>query len=213
LRKAFCDFPKFWIFTGHLSAVLSAGILLPDFADFVPKIVMNLRPYFSLRLAAVCAAVFVGIGLSGCQSPESDDVVIVETPEPVDVGGSYNKDGVAPFGMAQRLPKPVGDAAASAEDSAASDAVLTLADQNELFAVHCTACHGRDGLGVEPLGVTLVGSPFIQKSSNEELLAMLKVGRQPDSPDSVKGRVMPGFAWMTDEQLGEIVVFLKAQNP
>ena len=196
-----------------MSAVFCVGVPLPSFVSLLPKIVMNLRPYLSLRGAVILAAIFVGIGLSGCQSPEPDDVVVVETPETVDVGGSYNKDGVAPFGMVQRLPKPVDGAAAPDDGNAASDTVVMLADQNEMFSVHCTACHGRDGLGVEPLGVTLVGSPFIQSSSNAELVAMLKVGRQPDSPDSVKGRVMPGFAWMTDDQLSEIVVFLKAQNP
>ena len=187
--------------------------MLPSFENPLPKISMNLRRYLSLRIAAVLAAVVVGIGLLGCEAPDSVDADTTEAPKAVDVGGSYNKEGVAPFGMVQRLPKPLDGAAASDAGSAERAGAVMLADQNEMFAVHCTACHGRDGLGVEPLGVTLVGSPFIQSSSNEQLIAMLKVGRLPDSPDSVKGRVMPGFAWMSDEQLTEIAAFLKTQNP
>jgi mono/diheme cytochrome c family protein len=205
--------PETMVFILHLSVVFRAGILLLSFENSLPKISMNLRHYLVLRMAAVLAAVLVGIGLVGCETPESNDVDTTEAPKAVDVGGSYNKDGVAPFGMVQRLPKQLDDAAASAADNAVSGSAATLADQNALFEVHCTACHGRDGLGVEPLGVTLVGSPFIMQSSNEQLIAMLKVGRLPDSPDSVKGRVMPGFAWMTDEQLTEIAAFLKTQNP
>jgi|GEM_PF-2152912 len=178
---------------------------------------MNLRRYLVLGAAVMVAVVAIGLWVIQGQgymnvatrAPASKPPVGIQADKAVD-GGSYNKGGVAPFGMAQRLPKPVEGVSASADAPAAA---VMLADQNALFAVHCTACHGRDGLGVEPLGVTLVGSSFINRSSNEELIAMLKVGRMPDSPDSVKGRVMPGFAWMTDEQLTDIAGFLKVQNP
>jgi len=125
-------------------------------------------------------------------------------------GGSYNKDGVAPFGMTSKKPVEVPELAAEAPAEAAVAA--SLADENALFGVHCASCHGPDGKGVEPLGVTLVGSAFIQSKSQDELVAMLKVGRMPGDPDSVKQRVMPGFNWMTDEQLNEIAAFLKSKN-
>ena len=187
---------------------------------------MNLKRYLRLFITAIFA-VAVGMGIWGCEAPDYIDAIQSETTDSTavsdsaaaahktnDVGGSYGKNGVAPFGMAQRLPKQIDvERIAGMESSAVSSTTVLLADQNALFAVHCVACHGADGLGVEPLGVTLVGSPFVSSKSTEELIAMLKVGRLPDSMDSVKGRVMPGFAWMSDEQLTDLAVLLKAQNP
>ncbi len=220
--------PETLIFILHLSVILCTGILLLSFVNSLPKISMNLKRHLVLGAAAMVAA-FVGMGLWGVRAPGYIDVADAAQAEPEriqlaavapfgmqarkarDVGGTYNKEGVAPFGMVQRLPKPV-DGAAPAEEAAMASAGM-LADQNALFGVHCVACHGQDGLGVEPLGVTLVGSAFIKRKSQDELVAMLKVGRTPDSPDTVKGRVMPGFAWMSDDQLNELAAFLKSQNP
>ena len=184
----------------------------------LPKISMNLRRYLGLGVIAIAV---VSIGLWSTQSPDYIDVAVVEADATDDmpllqnnsVGGTYNKDGVAPFGMAQRLPKQLDGVAVVAVVAEEPGVEVVMADQNALFGVHCVACHGRDGLGVEPLGVGLVDSSFVQSKSTAELVEMLKVGRMPDSADSVKGRVMPGFAWMGDDQLTEMAVFLKAQNP
>jgi mono/diheme cytochrome c family protein len=184
----------------------------------LPKISMNLRRYLGLGVIAIAVVI---IGLWSIQSPDYTDAAMVEADAVDDthplkdssVGGSYNKDGVAPFGMVQRLPKQLDGVAVVAVAAEAPGVEVVMADQNALFGVHCVACHGRDGLGVEPLGVGLVDSSFVQSKSTAELVEMLKVGRMPDSADSVKGRVMPGFAWMGDDQLTELAVFLQAQNP
>jgi mono/diheme cytochrome c family protein len=188
------------------------------FVKSPPRMFMNLRRY--LGFGAIAIAVVI-IGLWSIQSPDYTDAALVEADAVDDthplkdssVGGSYNKDGVAPFGMVQRLPKQLDGVAVVAVAAEAPGVEVVMADQNALFGVHCVACHGRDGLGIEPLGIGLVDSPFVQSKSTAELVEMLKVGRMPDSVDSVKGRVMPGFAWMGDDQLTEMAVFLKAQNP
>lgn len=188
------------------------------FVKSPPRMFMNLRRYLGFGAIAI---VVVIIGLWSIQSPDYTDAALVEADAVDDthplkdssVGGSYNKDGVAPFGMVQRLPKQLDGVAVVAVAAEAPGVEVVMADQNALFGVHCVACHGRDGLGVEPLGVGLVDSSFVQSKSTAELVEMLKVGRMPDSADSVKGRVMPGFAWMGDDQLTELAVFLQAQNP
>jgi len=178
----------------------------------------NTQQVFPAFRVALLAA--VALAVAACQPKEAGQEEAVDAapaesaahgsaPVTTDVGGSYNPDGVAPFGMASRQPKPVADAATEAPEAAATE---SLAAQNQLFGVHCQSCHGADGKGIEPLGVTLVGSTYVQSKTEAELVAMLKVGRMPGDPDSVKGRVMPGFAWMTDEQLNELAGFLKAQN-
>ncbi len=80
---------------------------------------MNLKRYLRLGVAAIVVAA-LGIGVSGCQPPDNVDVeqsgaaqpesaqldaVAMQSRERNKVGGSYGKNGVAPFGMAQRLPK------------------------------------------------------------------------------------------------------------
>ena len=59
------------------------------------------------------------------------------------------------------------------------------------------------------LGVSLIDSELVAASSEAELTEFLKVGRLPDSPDSVTGIPMPAFDWMTAEQLDEIVSYVK----
>ncbi|MGI9309117.1 MAG: c-type cytochrome [Gammaproteobacteria bacterium] len=109
---------------------------------------------------------------------------------------------VAPFGMAERKPVPVADAPGTAELAQASA-------ESPLYAVHCIACHGGDGKGVEALGVSLVDSELVAGSSDAEIIAFLKVGRMPDDAATITGRPMPAFAWMTDEDLDQLAGHLK----
>lgn len=123
---------------------------------------------------------------------------------------SVDADGnVAPFGFASREPVPVppaegGDAAPAAEETMAAAATSAL------YGTHCVACHGMDAGGVEGLGLSLVDSQLVASSDELALAEFLKVGRLPDSPDSVTGVPMPAFAWMNDEQLAEITGYLKS---
>ena len=75
---------------------------------------MNLKRYLRLFITAIFA-VAVGMGIWGCEAPDNIDAIQSETTDSTavsdsaaaahktnDVGGSYGKNGVAPFGMAQR---------------------------------------------------------------------------------------------------------------
>lgn len=86
------------------------------------------------------------------------------------------------------------------------------ADESPEFDQYCIACHGPDGRGEDNLGIDLVASAFVKKSSAEELVAFLKVGRFPDDPASLTGRPMPGFSWVSDSELAALASFLKARS-
>lgn len=155
---------------------------------------------------------FLLLVLAGCEQPATESEQ-AETAPPnesaapavsEDTVTSIDADGnVAPFGMASRQPVPVPEpepVAAAAESAGASSG---------LYSVHCVACHGADAKGVQGLGLNLVESQLVASSSEEELAAFLKAGRAADSPDSVSKVPMPGFAWMSDDDLAEITGYLK----
>ena len=80
-----------------------------------------------------------------------------------------------------------------------------------LYNVHCSACHGLTGEGVEGLGVDLVASEFVAGSDPGELIVFLQEGRMPDADASLTGRPMPSFAWMGDDELHDLVVFMQGR--
>ena len=92
--------------------------------------------------------------------------------------------------------------AACAVDATPSD------DGATLYSRQCIACHGAERQGVDGLGVTLVGSELVMSSDADELVAFLKVGRMPNDPASLTGGVMPGFSWMPEADLRQIVEYL-----
>jgi disulfide bond formation protein DsbB len=94
-------------------------------------------------------------------------------------------------------PAPVAAAVASASNSA-------------VYVTQCSACHGADAKGVTGLGLDLTASQLVAESSPAEIVAFLKVGRLPGSPDSVTDVPMPAFAWMAPADLDEISAYLQS---
>ena len=129
-------------------------------------------------------------------APASDDGIVREV-------ASIDADGnVAPFGMAARKPVPI-------EDPPDAQPAAQAAGNSQVYATQCAACHGVDAQGVEGLGLTLAGSDFVGRNSEEQLVAFLKAGRALDDPDNVTGVPMPAFAWMDDAQLQEVSAYVK----
>lgn len=85
------------------------------------------------------------------------------------------------------------------------------ADGNAAYNQHCLVCHGADLKGVANLGVDLAGSGFVSGKSVDELTEFLKVGRMPGDPETVSNGAMPGFAWVSEDELRGIAEFLKSQ--
>ncbi len=66
---------------------------------------------------------------------------------------------------------------------------------DELFARHCSSCHGNDGMG--GVGVPIALPAFINSVSNEYLEKTIRHGRP--------GRIMPAFESLSDAQVKAIV--------
>ena len=77
------------------------------------------------------------------------------------------------------------------------------------FRSHCLVCHGPDGRGIQGLGVSLADSAYVASQSVEDLVAFLQVGRMPGDPGSISGQPMPGFAWVSDEELTAVATYVK----
>ncbi|MCP4001927.1 MAG: cytochrome c [Gammaproteobacteria bacterium] len=145
--------------------------------------------------------------LMACEQPlpESDTVVDIKqlTESNSNQQASIDAEGnIAPFGFASKQPVALGELVIA---EPVTEATATLA----LYNVNCAGCHGGDAAGVQGLGLNLLDSELIAGSSQTDLVAFLKVGRLPDSPDSVTGVPMPSFAWMSDADIAEISAYLK----
>ncbi len=66
---------------------------------------------------------------------------------------------------------------------------------DELYATHCSSCHGIDGKG--GVGVPIALPSFLNSVSNEYLKKTIRHGRL--------GRIMPAFNGLSDAQVGAIV--------
>jgi putative membrane-bound dehydrogenase-like protein len=82
-----------------------------------------------------------------------------------------------------------------------------------LFRTICAGCHGTDARGVVHLGKSLVGTPFVTATSDEELRAFIRSGRGVHDPANTTGVEMPpsgGFGALTDRQLGSLIAFIRS---
>lgn len=80
-----------------------------------------------------------------------------------------------------------------------------------VFQTNCTSCHGPQGLGAQGLGPNLAASMLVKSSSVSELTEFLRDGRPADAADNKTGIAMPGFSWMTEEQLAQVVAYLQSK--
>lgn len=89
-----------------------------------------------------------------------------------------------------------------------------IARGEQLYLQSCAACHGLDGMGVANLGNQLRGSDFLASNTDEQLLAMIRAGRELNDPANTSGLVMPpsgGRPDLSDADILAIIQFLRAQ--
>jgi mono/diheme cytochrome c family protein len=79
----------------------------------------------------------------------------------------------------------------------------------QTFIDNCAACHGEDARGVKDQGADLIASALVKGSSDATLMEFLKMGRQPDAPDSTMKLLMPAFDYLTDEDLAEVIAYVR----
>jgi disulfide bond formation protein DsbB len=76
-----------------------------------------------------------------------------------------------------------------------------------IFAQSCAGCHGPANAGLQ-----LMRPEYIKAKSDLELMAMIRAGRNANSPDNYTGAAMPangGRMTMADDELLAIVKYLK----
>ena len=84
----------------------------------------------------------------------------------------------------------------------------------QIYLQSCAACHGLDGMGVENLGNQLRASEFLASNSDEQLLAMIRAGRELNDPANTSGLVMPpsgGRPDLSDADILAIIQYLRAE--
>jgi len=170
----------------------------------IATVKQNLFPQIFVSVVAM-------LMLAGCGQPASDAVepAVIDSSAPAATANngqlaSIDADGnIAPFGMASKQPVPVEE-----------PEVLVVQEQpgavSAVYATNCAACHGADATGVQGLGLNLVESDLVAKSSAEELVVFIANGRLPDAPDSVTGVPMPAFAWMKAGDVAEVANYIKS---
>ncbi len=96
-----------------------------------------------------------------------------------------------------------GDGEAAAGDASAG---------KETFTESCSSCHGQDAKGAPNLGKDLTTSAFVADQTDDELVAVIKVGRDTSDPANTTGVAMPpkgGNPALTDEQLTDVVAYIR----
>lgn len=94
----------------------------------------------------------------------------------------------------------------------ASTTISTATERGASLYTTCAGCHGASGEGVSGLGVSLTNNDFVERLSDDELVAFIKVGRAADDPENKTGQVMPpwgGNPSLTESDLHDLVAFLR----
>lgn len=118
----------------------------------------------------------------------------------------------ATFGLMLTMdPEVSPDPVAAAAERLGVDRFSLLAG-GEVFQTSCATCHGPEGQGVPRLGKPLKNSAFVQSSTDEELLAVIRDGRGPADPGNTTGMLMPprgANPRLSDARLIDVVGYLR----
>jgi len=191
--------PEVLVFILHIGILLCSSILIITFVNSIPKVKLMLTKQMTTALMAVLVSIISMASYSLNAPGVIDDEELEEINKPI--------VSVQAFGMSSRQYET--------EDQ--SDFIVApvrneKSMSNEKYNARCGFCHGADLNGIEGLGATLKNSVFLQSMSTDETIEFLKVGRMPNSEDSISGGVMPGFNWLETSELEEITNFIKSNN-
>jgi mono/diheme cytochrome c family protein len=82
----------------------------------------------------------------------------------------------------------------------------------QIFMTTCATCHGTDGTGVKGLGKGLIGSEYVGKASDDQLVQMIMKGRDAKDPLNSTGVAMPpngGNAALGEKDLHDVVAYVR----
>ncbi|MBC8310593.1 MAG: cytochrome c [Planctomycetes bacterium] len=90
---------------------------------------------------------------------------------------------------------------------------VSVASGTSLWKTSCASCHGADAKGLPELSPNLIGSEFIAKSSDEELVEYITIGRKAEDPNSVMNLEMPpkgGNPMLKENDMLSIVAYIRS---
>ncbi len=86
---------------------------------------------------------------------------------------------------------------------------MAIAKGNVKFMGTCKACHGADAKGLPNLGRDLTISEFVKSKTDEELLAFIIEGREPEG-EFAEMPPRGGNAALSDDDLRNIIAFVRS---
>jgi heme/copper-type cytochrome/quinol oxidase subunit 3 len=157
----------------------------------------------ALAHAGRTGAARVLLGLALVAGATTLAVRVLEYPSTSRQAGFLPRVEAAPVRNAAKVGSVATASALAAPDPAHGRAV---------FLKTCAACHAPDGSGVKGQGANLRESAFIKGKTDDQLLAFVKVGRQPFDPETKLHLSMPargGNPALTDQDLFDAIANLR----
>ena len=167
---------------------------LPN-VNTLSRLVMILRRRCGIAIGSLAT---VGVSMVAYPATAPGDVHVEAAVAAL--SGDLDYPAVTAFGMAGRGAILVGEQPVLRPSGTTGQ---------QMFDTQCITCHGTDARGVEGLGVGLADSRFVRSATQDELIAFLRVGRMPNDPATVTGMVMPGFAWIAEQDLVALAGYIK----
>ena len=100
----------------------------------------------------------------------------------------------------------------SSTEGGGETAGADVAHGEQIFMATCATCHGTDGTGVKGLGKGLIGSEFVGKATDDQLVQMIMKGRDAKDPLNTTGVAMPpngGNAALGEKDLHDVVAYVR----
>jgi disulfide bond formation protein DsbB len=110
-------------------------------------------------------------------------------------------------GIITRGRQPATDLSTITQPGGQAGAPATNEVAQQIFSQSCAGCHGPANAGMQ-----LMRPDFIRDSSDLELMAMIRAGRNANAPDNYTGAAMPangGRLTLSDDELLALVKYLK----
>ena len=115
---------------------------------------------------------------------------------------------IAPCASAADQPAPAAPAAqSSAPPNPPAD---TRPPGQRLYARHCLSCHQADGFGVPNMQPAITDGTWVKGDARALAMFVMTGGfDSQDRKDSANGNVMPPFAQLPDEDLAQILSYIR----
>jgi mono/diheme cytochrome c family protein len=91
----------------------------------------------------------------------------------------------------------------------------SIARGERSFQGTCVACHGFDARGIPGLGPSMIANDYINQLSDEDLTALIIVGREVTHPENTTGVAMPargGNPSLSDDDIDDLVNYIRSLN-